>query len=105
VIRGHNNYYGVPMNTSALAAFRWAVTRLWRHSLRRRSQKHRLTWQRMSRFIRRWFLPSASAIHIPGTVCASPPEARAGCGKAARPDPWRGQRVIAVPTPTTNSTC
>ena len=57
VIRGHHRYYGVPMNASALAAFRWAVTRLWRHSLQRRSQKHRLTWQRMSRLTRRWLPP------------------------------------------------
>ena len=31
---------------------------------------------------------------------ASSPEVRAGCGKSARPDPWRGLRAITIPTPT-----
>src|SRR5713101_8252186 len=28
------------------------------------------------------------------------PEARAGCGNAARPDPWRGSWATMIPTPT-----
>src|SRR3970282_354235 len=31
---------------------------------------------------------------------ASSPEARAGCGKSARPDLWRGAWVTTIPTPT-----
>jgi hypothetical protein len=34
------------------------------------------------------------------TTPTSLPETRAGCGNAARPDPWGGQPVKAVPTPT-----
>ncbi len=44
VLRGHANYYGVPGNHGALYAIRSEVVRLWRLSLRRRSQRTRLTW-------------------------------------------------------------
>ena len=49
VVAGHVRYYGVPMNGPALVAFRKAVGRIWRRALLRRSQKHRLPWQRMYR--------------------------------------------------------
>src|ERR1700693_1127203 len=41
-----------------------------------------------------------SVIPILSAVLASSPKAGAGCGKSARPDPWRGSRAIAIPTPT-----
>ncbi len=62
VVAGHVRYYGVPMNYSALATFRFQVGRLWYRSLRRRSQKTRLTWERMRRLIDRW-LPPARICH------------------------------------------
>ena len=54
VIIGHNRYYGVPGNISALDAFRYHVTKHWYRALRRRSQRTRLTWERMNRLIKRW---------------------------------------------------
>ena len=54
VIIGHNRYYGVPGNISALDAFRYHVTKHWYRTLRRRSQRTRLTWERMNRLIKRW---------------------------------------------------
>ena len=47
VLRGHCNYYAVPGNSKALNAFQYQVARHWLKSLRRRSQRHRLTWARM----------------------------------------------------------
>jgi hypothetical protein len=41
-----------------------------------------------------------SVIPIRWSASASSPKARAGCGSPARPDPWRGPRATAVPTPT-----
>ena len=41
-----------------------------------------------------------SIILIPCAAWASSPKARAGCGKAARPDPWRGSWATMIPTPT-----
>src|SRR5207249_2435887 len=38
VVRGHIRYYGVPMNNSALALFRFQVGRLWHRALSRRSR-------------------------------------------------------------------
>ena len=62
VVGGHVRYYGVPMNVRALALFRFQVGWLWYRSLRRRSQKTRLTWKRMRRLIDRW-LPPARVCH------------------------------------------
>src|SRR6266851_1801560 len=42
----------------------------------------------------------ASIIRIPCAASALSPEARAGCGKPARPDPWRGLWATMIPTPT-----
>jgi RNA-directed DNA polymerase len=57
VVAGHVRYYGVPGNKRTMSAFRLAVCRLWMKVLRRRSQKHRLSWERMSRLIARWIPP------------------------------------------------
>ena len=62
VLRGHVQYYGVPMNSSALAAFRGALLRLWTRALRRRSQRRRVTAARMRRYAARW-LPAARICH------------------------------------------
>ena len=62
VIRGHAQYYGVPGNSYAIQAFRYQVIKLWHWTLRRRSQKHNLTWERMQRLIRRW-IPGVRICH------------------------------------------
>lgn len=62
VLRGYYAYYGVPTNHHALDSFRTAVARNWHRSLRRRSQRRRLDWRRMSRVVARW-LPSAHIVH------------------------------------------
>jgi len=51
VVEGHFRYYAVPMNGPALKVFRFRVGRLWHHALSRRSQKGRITWERMGRLI------------------------------------------------------
>jgi hypothetical protein len=62
VVRGHMAYYAVPGNAQAVAAFRDQVTRHWRRTLRRRSQKTRINWDRMNRIATRW-LPPARVMH------------------------------------------
>jgi len=62
VINGHMNYYAVPGNGKAIRTFREEATRFWRMALRRRSQKTRLTWERMERLARRW-LPKPRTVH------------------------------------------
>jgi hypothetical protein len=62
VLRGHLAYYAVPGNSRAVQAFRYQVTRRWLKALRRRSQRHRLNWERMDSLARRW-LPPAQILH------------------------------------------
>ena len=62
VVRGHIAYYAVPGNIHAVSAFRKQVTRHWGRALRLRSQRHRLTWDRMGRLEARW-LPPARITH------------------------------------------
>jgi RNA-directed DNA polymerase len=62
VLRGHFNHYAVPDNGPALGMFRNEVIRLWRASLRRRSQRTRMTWERMWRIAARW-LPTVRILH------------------------------------------
>ena len=51
VVSGHFRYYGVPMNAEGLVAFRYQVIAHWWHALKRRSQKTRMTWERMFRLV------------------------------------------------------
>jgi RNA-directed DNA polymerase len=62
VMRGYFAYFAVPTNTRMLSAFRAHVSERWFRSLRRRSQRHRLTWERMDRLIDR-FLPPVRVQH------------------------------------------
>jgi group II intron reverse transcriptase/maturase len=62
VIVGHCRYYGVPWNGKSLTRFRSEIIRMWCKSLRRRSQKHRITWERMNRIAKKW-LPSPFICH------------------------------------------
>ena len=62
VLQGHYNYYAVPDNSEALRRFRRAIERLWRHALARRSQKGRITRERLRRLAARW-LPQPRILH------------------------------------------
>jgi RNA-directed DNA polymerase len=62
VVQGYFNYHAVPGNIDSLGAFRERVTRLWRGTLIRRSQKHRLPWTRMHTLAVRW-IPQPRVLH------------------------------------------
>ena len=62
VIRGYFNYHAVPTNGRALEVFRHHVTDLWRRALRRRSQKDRMTWARMTQLMDAW-VPKPLILH------------------------------------------
>jgi group II intron reverse transcriptase/maturase len=57
VLIGHMRYYAVPMNNRAMSAFRQSVQWLWWKTLRRRSQKHNLSWRRMKYLSNKWLPP------------------------------------------------
>jgi RNA-directed DNA polymerase len=62
VVTGYFNYHSVPTNASAIDAFRFHVTELWKRTLRRRSQKHGMTWERLTRLANDW-LPKPHILH------------------------------------------
>jgi hypothetical protein len=62
VLRGHYQYYGVPFNSESMWTFAFHVSGLWHKTLRRRSQKSRLTWERFTRTFKRW-IPNPRICH------------------------------------------
>jgi hypothetical protein len=62
VVSGYFRYHAVPGNARTLWAFRFQVGRLWFRTLKRRSQRTRLNWTRMTRLIDRW-LPRPRILH------------------------------------------
>jgi group II intron reverse transcriptase/maturase len=62
VVQGHFNYYAVPGNWAAIRQFRTQLTRHWFKALRRRSQRTRVNWARMNRYVNRW-LPRVQIKH------------------------------------------
>jgi group II intron reverse transcriptase/maturase len=62
VVAGYFRYHAVPTNGRAVGAFRHHVTDLWRRTLKRRSQKDRTTWRRITRITNDW-LPPPRILH------------------------------------------
>jgi len=62
VVRGYYTYHGVPTNCGSLQIFRQYVIKAWLWTLRRRSQRHRMTWTRMLGVADRW-IPPARVLH------------------------------------------
>ena len=61
VITGHVNYFGVPTNFRALACYHHNLVWHWFRSLKRRSQKDKMTWAGMQEFI--GMLPPVRIVH------------------------------------------
>jgi group II intron reverse transcriptase/maturase len=62
VLRGYYQYYAVPGNIMALGQFRTALTRIWKETLSRRSQKGRVNWKQMTELSNAW-LPRPRILH------------------------------------------
>jgi RNA-directed DNA polymerase len=63
VLVGHDRYYGVPTNHSALRSFHDAVQRCWHRWLQRRSQRGRWSRRKYERFVARFPLPAPHIVH------------------------------------------
>ena len=63
VVGGYFNYHAVPTNGPVLATFRFLVTEIWRRTLRRRSQKDRTHWERITQLADCW-LPPPRILHL-----------------------------------------
>ena len=99
VVTGFFAYHAVPTNSRALSTFRHRVTDLWRRSLRRRSQKDRMTWDRITKLADD-FLPQARILHPwpHAALCRQTPKVGAECLNWARSDLCGGRSVMSVPT-------
>jgi RNA-directed DNA polymerase len=76
VATGFFAYHAVPTNSRAPHTFRHCVTDLWRRSLRRRSQKDRMTWSRIKKLAMTFFRKPVS--FIPGLTRALPSNIQGG---------------------------
>jgi RNA-directed DNA polymerase len=93
VLLGPYRSYGVPRNGSLRTVFHETVMRYWCRTLRRRSQRHRLTWQRIYALAEQW-LPKPPILHpypaqrlrvttrgrSPVRSCRTPGSVRGGLG-------------------------
>src|SRR5437870_2628036 len=62
VVRGYFQYHAVPGNGKRLEAYRNDVLRIWFQTLRRRSQRQRLSWERFGKGLRS-LIPSVRIMH------------------------------------------
>ena len=74
VVQGHFNYYAVPGNLASLGAFRDRVLAQWWRTLRRRSQRHRISWTCILTLAQHW-LPQPSTLRRHSSAI------RTGCAK------------------------
>jgi group II intron reverse transcriptase/maturase len=62
VVRGYLQYHAIPGNMRALNGFCHEDKRHWLHALRRRSQRHRMSWERFGPLVLHW-LPTPKILH------------------------------------------
>jgi group II intron reverse transcriptase/maturase len=62
VVRGYYNYHAVPGNSTALETLYRESVRSWLFALRRRSHRHRMTWDRFGRIVDKW-IPHPRILH------------------------------------------
>ena len=62
VVSGYYAYHAVPTNGRVLQAFRHHVEVLWYRTLKRRSQRDKITWERIRKLADKW-LPKPKTLH------------------------------------------
>ncbi len=62
VSTGYYRYYAVPGASAPMWAFRYHLGHLWFRTLKRRSQRTKMNWERMTRIIDHW-LPKPRIMH------------------------------------------
>jgi len=62
VVQGYFNYFAVPGNLRILNGFRREVCRYWLASLRRRSQRSNMTWDKFTKLVK-IFIPPLRRVH------------------------------------------
>ena len=99
IVSGYFNYHAVPTNSRALHAFRHSVAELWQRSLRRRSQKHGMTWERFTQLANDWLPTTENPPPLAGKAFRrQTPKVGAVCLNWARTVLCGGRSVMGVPT-------
>lgn len=62
-LMGHDAYYGITGNWSALNHLRYQIRRIWRKWLGRRSHKGDVIWDKFNQLMKRYPLPPARVVH------------------------------------------
>lgn len=62
VLTGHMNYYSVPGNSKSVSLFHYEIIKRWYKMLRRRSQRHTITWATFGPMVRS-SLPKVRVVH------------------------------------------
>ena len=98
VVAGYFAYHAVPTNSRRSSAFRHHVTDLWRRTLRRRSQKDGMTWERMAKLADDWLPEAANPSSLASSASPSDTQGRSRCPNWARSDLCGGRSAMSVPT-------
>lgn len=98
VVRGHTQYYDVPLNSRAIDTFRYQVGRIWRWVLGRRSQRTHATWARIQRLSKRWRPPAHVCHPYPIDRFVVRTRGRSAVQSFCPPGSVRGPGVTRVPT-------
>lgn len=61
-VRGYYNYHAIPGNMPTLETFQTEIACAWLGALRRRSQRHRMSWERLNKPDKRW-IPRPTILH------------------------------------------
>jgi RNA-directed DNA polymerase len=61
-LQGHINYFGVNGNCESVNRVVWEAERSWLKWLRRRSQRHRMNWERFKLLLKHYCLPKARIV-------------------------------------------
>ena len=71
-VRGHYGYFGITGNARSLSNFVRQVERRWRYWLARRGGRDRMPWERFSRLLKRYALPTPRIVHSFARRAAKP---------------------------------
>jgi hypothetical protein len=97
MLKGYLNYYAVSGNSPSLWWYFNEVRWHWLKSLKRRSQRAFMSWEKFTSITARFF-PSIRILHPLSCHRFAPePEGRARCVSSARRDPCGGRLATAAP--------
>src|SRR5207253_4494354 len=100
MLKGHLNYYAVSGNSPSLWWYLNEVRWRWIKSLRRRSQRASMTWEKFTSITNRFF-PSIRILHpLPCHRFDARTRGKSRCVSSACRDPCGGRLATAVPTVT-----